>query len=317
MVGFVTPLLIVGSIISSTALILVNKQVLSVYRFQCPTFLTSYHFLLTFTLLQIMGKWQFFEIDTKFPFGAACQMALFGVVSIVFMNFNLKTNSIGFYQLSKLCTIPCLVLYKLLALRQSTPAKTLFSLAVLLVGLTLFTVNDVAFNFVGTLIALIAVVTTATYQTLTQTSQKTYKISGTQLSHRIGLPQFVICFAAALVIETRGRGNILTQTYSVNMVLLALLTGVLAVFGNVIAFSLIGRAGPVTFQVVGHVKTMLIFIFGLLMFPETTESHAQFVKKICGLVVAMVGVVLYTFFEIQIKEQEKRLGDQQELAPHK
>jgi solute carrier family 35 protein E3 len=79
--------------------------------------------------------------------------------------------------------------------------------------------------------------------------------------------------------------------------------------GNVIAFSLIGKAGPVTFQVVGHVKTMLIFIFGLLLFPEKEESHSQFVKKITGLVVSMVGVILYTVFEIRAKEQEKKLPE--------
>jgi hypothetical protein len=119
-------------------------------------------------------------------------------------------------------------LYTLFALKQSTSSKTLVSLAILLVGLTLFMVNDVACNVVGTIIGLIAVVTTATYQTLTQTSQKTFKISGTQLSHRIGLPQFVICFGAGLVVETRGRANTLQQQYSLYMVLLALLTGVLA-----------------------------------------------------------------------------------------
>jgi solute carrier family 35 protein E3 len=309
MVGLVTPFLILGSIVASTCLILVNKQVMSVHGFKCPTFLTSYHFLMTFTVCQLMGQLHFFEIDTVFPRHEAWKMAAFGVISIVFMNFNLKTNSIGFYQLSKLCTIPCLVLYKFFVLRQSTPSSTLFSLAVLLVGLCLFTVNDVQFNIVGSLIAAVAVVTTATYQTLTQTSQKAFGVTGTQLSHRVGFPQFVICFASGLVIETHGAGNILAQDYPLIMVVLALSTGLFAVMGNVIGFSLIGRAGPVTFQVVGHVKTMLIFILGLLLFPEKEESHSQFVKKIAGLVVSMVGVVLYTVFEIRAKEREKKVQE--------
>jgi solute carrier family 35 protein E3 len=93
------------------------------------------------------------------------------------------------------------------------------------------------------------------------------------------------------------------------MVALALSTGMFAVMGNVIGFSLIGRAGPVTFQVVGHVKTILIFIFGLLMFPEKEESSSQFTKKISGLVVSMAGVVLYTIFEVRAKEQEKKIPE--------
>jgi uncharacterized protein YacL len=84
-----------------------------------------------------------------------------------------------------------------------------------------------------------------------------------------------------------------------------ILSGVFAVIGNVIGFSLIGKAGPVTFQVVGHVKTMLTFIFGLLMFPERSETTEQLRKKILGLVVSMAGVILYTVFEMQIKGKEE------------
>jgi solute carrier family 35 protein E3 len=302
----ITPFLIGGTIVCSTCLILINKQVLSVNHFECPTFLTSYHFILTFLLLEIMGRLRFFEFPISFPALDAWKMAFFGTVSIVFMNFNLKTNSIGFYQLSKLCTIPCLVIYKFVGLQQSTPPKTLFSLAILLVGLCLFTVNDVQFNLFGSLIAAVAVVTTATYQTLTGTMQSQHHVSGTQLSHAVGLPQFVICFLAGILIETHGEQNIFQQMYNTKLVLLILSTGLFAVVGNVIAFSLIGKAGPVTFQVVGHVKTMLIFVFGLLMFPETYETSSQFLKKILGLTVAMVGVVLYTVFEMQIKAAEQR-----------
>jgi hypothetical protein len=113
------------------------------------------------------------------------------------MGFSVKTNSIGFYHLSKLHMISFLVLYKLLALKESTRAKTLLSLAALLVGMTLFTVNDVAFSFVGTIIALVVILMVATYQTLTQT---THKINGTQPGHCIGLPQFIIYFTTPLVI---------------------------------------------------------------------------------------------------------------------
>jgi solute carrier family 35 protein E3 len=301
----ITPLLIGASILVSTCLILVNKQVMSVHGFNCPTFLTAYHFLLTFTILQMMGQMHFFEIARSFPKLEAWKMGFFGVTSIVAMNFNLKTNSIGFYQLSKLCTIPCLVVYKLIALNQQTPWPTLLSLLVLLAGLYLFTVNDVQFNLVGSIIALVAVVTTATYQTLTGTLQKAFSISGTQLNHQIGIPQFVICVVAGLGIETRGENNIFGQDFHMMQIVLVLSSGMFAVIGNVVAFSLIGRAGPVTFQVVGHVKTMLIFVCGLVMFPEQGETKEQLFKKIVGLVISMTGVILYTVFEIQIKEAEK------------
>jgi solute carrier family 35 protein E3 len=305
----ITPLLIGASIVTSTCLILVNKQVMSVHGFNCPTFLTAYHFILTFTILQAMGQLRFFEIARSFPKLEAWKMAFFGVTSIVAMNFNLKTNSIGFYQLSKLCTIPCLVIYKLIALNQQTPLPTLLSLCVLLAGLYLFTVNDVQFNRVGSIIAFLAVITTATYQTMTGTLQKAFSISGTQLNHQIGIPQFAICLAAGLGIETRGENNIFGQDFHIIQIVLVLLSGLFAVIGNVVAFSLIGRAGPVTFQVVGHVKTMLIFVCGLVIFPERGETGDQLHKKIGGLIISMTGVILYTIFELHIRQAERLVAE--------
>jgi solute carrier family 35 protein E3 len=251
-----------------------------------------------------MGSMRFFQITDAIPVFEAWKMGFFGVTSIVSMNVNLKINSIGFYQLSKLCTIPCLVGYKFFFLGQKTPAQTLLSLAVLLAGLALFSVNDVQFNLIGSIVALMAVVTTATYQTMTGTLQKQFSVSGTQLNHRIGVPQFAIGFLASAALETHGTANIFKQSFHFEQVLLVLLSGLFAVVGNLIGFSLIGRAGPVTFQVVGHVKTMLIFIFGLVMFPERSETQQQLTKKVVGLFVSMAGVILYTIFEIRMKAKE-------------
>jgi solute carrier family 35 protein E3 len=252
-----------------------------------------------------MGKLHFFEISHTLPTVEAWKMSFFGVASIVSMNFNLQTNSIGFYQLSKLCTIPCLVVYRRLILGQTTPTRTLASLTVLLAGLYLFTVNDVQFNVVGSVIAVVAVVTTAAYQTMTNTLQNAFAVNGTQLSHRVSFPQFVICFVAALVIETHGTMSITAQQFYPEKVAMILVTGMLAVIANVIGFSLIGRAGPITFQVVGHVKTMMIFVNGLVLFSEREETTAQLFKKIVGLAVSMSGVVLYTVFEIHTKKTEE------------
>jgi hypothetical protein len=71
-------------------------------------------------------------------------LALFGLTSIVARKFNLKTDSIELCQLSKLCTIPCIVIYRHCALAQATR----ITLAILLSGLSLFSVNDVQFNAV-------------------------------------------------------------------------------------------------------------------------------------------------------------------------
>lgn len=308
-------LVLIGiSFCTATALILTNKKVMNDYGFECPTFLTSFHFVLSAILLNIMANMGLIKRPTNVPTLYKWTTGAFGVASIVFMNLNLKVNSIGFYQLSKLCNIPMMVMYKLVFKNMKTPVESLCSLAILLVGLCLFTVNDVEFNLLGSIIALTAVVSTTVFQSRSAYTQSEYGITGPQLNQMVALPEFVICFIAACFFETTGPKSIIEHEFQKVEIGLILLTGVFAVYGNVIGFIMIGKTGPVTFQVIGHTKTILIFIFGLIMFPpKKYESHEQKVKKITGLVISMVGVILYTYFELKIRARENKLKDQQKL----
>ena len=308
------PILICITICGSTTLILINKKIMSVYGFGYPTFLTCYHFFLTWILLTIMGHMKLFEFANQVTKLARWSMGFFGVVSIVAMNYNLKMNSIGFYQLSKLCTIPCMVLYKYFFQKQTTPINTLCLLGILLIGLCLFSVNDVQFNFLGSIVALVAVLTTTIYQTQTNVLQKIYNCTGVQLNHAVSFYRFIVAFVAALFIEISGEKNILNHKFQSVEVGLILFTGCLAVMGNSVGFSLIGRAGPVTFQVVGHVKTMSIFIFGLMLFPPVYEPRDKKIKKIVGLIISMSGVILYTVFEILNKKKLNPIVNEEKMA---
>lgn len=297
------------SFCTATSLILINKKIMNNYGFECPTFLTSYHFLLSTILLEIMGRLKFFKIDKTVPTIERWTTAAFGVGSIVFLNINLKVNSIGFYQLSKLCNIPMMVAYKLIVKHQTTPRESLISLAVLLVGMALFTVNDVQFSIPGAIVALVAVTSTTVFQSRQAYMQQEYKISGPQLNHLVAFPEFVIGITASFLLEAQGEKGLFNHKFQVpNEILLILLTGVFAVYGNIIGFIMIGKTGPVTFQVIGHTKTILIFVFGLIMFPPTKhETHQQKIKKIAGLIVSMIGVISYTFIELRIKAKERAL----------
>lgn len=308
-------LVLIGiSFCTATALILTNKKVMNDYGFECPTFLTSYHFILSVILLNVMANMGYIKRPTNVPTLYKWTTGAFGVASIVFMNLNLKVNSIGFYQLSKLCNIPMMVLYKLVFKHKTTPTESLVSLGILLIGLCLFTVNDVEFTVIGSIVALTAVISTTVFQSRSAYTQTEYNITGPQINQMVALPEFVICFLCALCFETHGPKSILIHQFQSVEIGLILLTGLFAVYGNVIGFIMIGKTGPVTFQVIGHTKTILIFIFGLIMFPpKKYESHEQKVKKITGLVVSMVGVIMYTYFELKIRARENREKQQQKL----
>jgi solute carrier family 35 protein E3 len=199
-----------------------------------------------------------------------------------------------------------MVIYDYFGLHKATPANTLCSLGFLLVGLCLFTVNDVQFNFLGSLVALVAVVTTTIYQTQINGLQKVYEVTGVQLNQAVALARFVIALIAAFSIESYGSNNMFQHHFHGREVGMILFTGCLAVMGNTVGFILIGRAGAITFQVVGHVKTITVFVFGLLMFPPKVEPPTKKFKKIAGLCIAMLGVMLYTFFPIKNKTPESQ-----------
>jgi solute carrier family 35 protein E3 len=260
-----------------------------------------------------MISFKFLEASTNFPSIEGWKIAVFGFGGIVLMNWNLKVNSIGFYQLSKLCTIPYMVLYKLTVKKETTSLKICSSLLILLVGLALFTVNDIEVNLIGTVLAFFAVVSTAQAQIMISAVQKEFRIGSVQLNYEVMPKQFVICLASALCVETSGTRNVFQQDWGLRIVLGFLGTGLLAVAGNIVGYAIMGKLGPITWQVVGHVKTMLIFVIGLIMFPTLEESPAQRTKKIAGLVIAMGGVVLYTLFEMKEKELEAKKSDLQKM----
>ena len=279
MVNYITLAWIIGSIFSST-----------------------YHFFLTFLLLEIMCRIHLFDRATNIPQIEKWVMAAYGVGAVVFMNFNLRFNSVGFYQLSKLSVIPFIIIYNLIFQGEKTSTQTVISLSVLLFGMTLFTVNDVQLNLFGSIIAFIGVCCVAVFQTKTGSKQKEFKVNGPALQHATSFPQFIIALFAACSLETHGINSIFDHPFQNYEIVLILISGFIAVSVNVCSFGLIGRTSAVTYQVVGHVKTILIFIFGLIMFPPNKlETHAQFFKKITGLFISMIGIISYTIIQLQDK----------------
>jgi solute carrier family 35 protein E3 len=298
--GCVTLGWIVGSIASSTSILMMNKFVMDKYHFSSPSFLTAYHFLVTSGVLELMCRMKLFERAKHMPQLPRWILGFASVGGVVLMNFNLKLNSVGFYQLSKLMCIPTIVLYNFFWLDKRTPWRTMLSLGILLVGISLFTVNDVQVNVLGSITAMFAVGFVTVSQVKTGTVQKEFGINGPAAQHSSAFHQFVMALIAAVFTETHGPNSVLDHEFQRPEVIIIILTGFVSVSVNVCAFGLIGKTSAVTYQVVGHCKTILIFVFGLMLFPANeSETRSQFIKKIIGLVIAMSGVIYYTFLELE------------------
>ncbi|KAL0390535.1 UNVERIFIED_CONTAM: UDP-xylose transporter 1 [Sesamum calycinum] len=296
------------SVASSVSIVICNKALMSNLGFPFATTLTSWHLMVTYCSLHVALRLNFFEnkpIDMK-------TVILFGIlngVSIGFLNLSLGFNSIGFYQMTKLAIIPFTVLLETLFLKKQFSQNIKLSLSVLLLGVGIASVTDLQLNFVGTILSLLAIITTCVGQILTNTIQKRLNVSSTQLLYQSAPFQAAVLFVSGPFLDQcLTKQNVFAYKYSPIVLGFIVLSCLIAVFVNFSTFLVIGKTSPVTYQVLGHLKTCLVLAFGytLLHDPFTT-------RNIIGILIAIVGMGLYSYF-CTIETKRKQDGDISSLS---
>lgn len=82
-----------------------------------------------------------------------------------------------------------------------------------------------------------------------------------------------------------------------------LLSCLIAVSVNFSTFLVIGKTSPVTYQVLGHLKTCLVLAFGYTLLHDPFTS-----RNIIGILIAIVGMGLYSYFCVN-ETKRKQVGD--------
>lgn len=289
------------SVVSSVSIVICNKALMSGYKFQFATTLTSWHLIVTFLSLHAARQLSLFEHK---PFDPRTVMG-FGILngaSIGLLNLSLGFNSVSFYQMTKLAIIPCTVLLQTLFLRMRFSAAVQGTLAVLLAGVGIATVTDLQLNVVGTVLSLLAIVSTCVAQIMTNTIQKQHKVSSTQLLYQTCPYQALTLVLTGPFLDyflTDPHQNVFAFEYNNRVIFFIVLSCLISVSVNFSTFLVIGKTSPVTYQVLGHLKTCLVLAFGYIVLgnPFTWRNFA-------GIVVAMLGMVMYSF--VQVKEGRAR-----------
>ena len=132
----------VGNVISSVALVLVNKKVFS-GGFHFPMTLSSFHFVFTviwYQLLALGGAYTQPPPGQGMPAFEKFKVAAAGFASIGFMNLSLNSNSVGFYQITKLTIIPVTLVIQAFFYSVHASAKVKIALSILLLGVGVATV---------------------------------------------------------------------------------------------------------------------------------------------------------------------------------
>ncbi|MCL7039519.1 hypothetical protein MKW94_009888 [Papaver nudicaule] len=291
------------SVTSSVAIVICNKALMSNLGFPFATTLTSWHLMVTFCTLHVAQRFNVFEtkaVDTK-------TVMLFGIlngVSIGLLNLSLGFNSIGFYQMTKLAIIPFTVLLETLFLNKQFSQNIKFSLSLLLLGVGIASITDLQLNLVGSIISLLAIATTCVGQILTNTIQKRLNVSSTQLLYQSAPFQAGILFVSGpLVDKCLTKQNVLAYKYSPFVLAFIILSCVISVSVNFSTFLVIGKTSPVTYQVLGHLKTCLVLGFGYTLLHDPFTN-----RNIIGILVAMFGMGLYSYFCTR-ENKKKQIND--------
>ncbi|EFJ17616.1 hypothetical protein SELMODRAFT_92835 [Selaginella moellendorffii] len=276
------------NVVTSVGLIFVNKVVMSSYGFRFATTLTACHFGVT-SLAGFASAALGYTTLKPIPFWDLFWFSLVANVSIVGMNLSLLLNSVGFYQIAKLSMIPVVCVLERVLNAKTYSRPVILSVIMVVFGVAIVTVTDVTVNFKGFMAAVMAVLATALQQIFIGSLQKKHNVSSFELLSKTAPIQAASLLPLGPFMDFALTGNyLLNYTLSTAAFLFISLSCLLAVGCNVSQYLVIGRFSAVTFQVLGHIKTVCVLAMGWLFFHDIITS-----KNILGMVITVIGMVFY------------------------
>ncbi|PNH06400.1 Solute carrier family 35 member E3 [Tetrabaena socialis] len=302
------------NVVSASGIVFANKAVFQTYGFHFTYALTWLHTLTTLLGMRAFAAGGMFAAK-PIPQRRLVPLAAAYVAYIVLCNLSLKVNTVGFYQVMKIAVAPTVIGLELLMFRRVPPARIVAAVLVVCLGIGVATVTDsqMVSNVLGIGVGMGATLVTALYQIWAGSKQRELKASSMQLLHAY-TPQATIMLgllvplcepmgwahtaaaaagplpagaaAAALV---RPPGSLLAYAYHPAAVAAIVISAVLGLLVSLSTFLVIGATSSLTYNVVGHLKTIIILSGGCVFFGDTMPT-----KKLLGVCIAMGGIVWYT-----------------------
>jgi solute carrier family 35 protein E3 len=320
---------------SVIAIVVANKLALKTHGFSFPVALTWCHTAFTALGMTLLARLALFE-RKGVPRRRAAPVACVYVGFLVLNNLSIQLNTVGFYQVSKIAITPVIVAIERVCYGKKASGRVLAATAVLLSGVLLCSVSDaqVAASPLAALVAAANVLVSALYQVWASTKQRELGVDGMQLLHQIAPPAVLMLGVMVPLLEPVGWGSVfgggaaattaaaaaaaattaaaplrptlLTFDYTAPALFWIGLSSVLGLVVTATTFLFIGATSSLTYNVVGHLKTVGIVSAGVLFFREALSA-----RRLVGLGLAMSGIVWYSQVKMQEQAQEQQ---EQEVA---
>ncbi|CAI9771407.1 unnamed protein product [Fraxinus pennsylvanica] len=277
------------NVVSSVGIIIVNKALMANYGFSFATTLTGLHFATT-TLMTVVLRGLGYIQPSHLPTPELLKFVLFANFSIVGMNVSLMWNSVGFYQIAKLTMIPVSCLLEVVFDKIRYSRDTKLSISIVLLGVAVCTVTDVSVNSKGFIAAFIAVWSTSMQQYYVHFLQRKYSLSSfSLLGHTAPVQAASLLLLGPFLDYWLTNKRIDAFDFNIPSLAFIILSCTIAIGTNLSQFICIGRFTAVSFQVLGHMKTILVLILGFLFFGKEGLN----LQVVFGMVIAVVGMIWY------------------------
>ena len=277
---------VIANVLCVVGIVVVNKYLAANDGFNFMVFLSFLNFAVTAVSMRVLLYTKAFTYAPA-PMTSILPVAVTSLLSVAFMNLNLSFNSVGFYQLSKLACIPCTLFIQYITRGDVVSRPVFFCLLVITVGVGIATVYDVSINTIGLIFGTLAVLATTMAQINTNLYQKRLDFNAMQMLHHTSP---LITFGMLIMCPIFDDVNKLTQfQFTSGCILRIIASCVLAVGVNISNYLVLGKLGPLTYQVLGHLKTIVIIVIGFTFFYHPIDT-----RNLIGIFVAFIGVVIYT-----------------------
>eukprot|EP00270_Netrium_digitus_P019920 TRINITY_DN8004_c0_g1_i3.p1 TRINITY_DN8004_c0_g1~~TRINITY_DN8004_c0_g1_i3.p1 ORF type:complete len:377 (-),score=95.34 TRINITY_DN8004_c0_g1_i3:174-1304(-) len=289
------------NVVSSVGIIMINKQLMSGYDFKFPTTLTGMHFAVTGLVGAISSAIGYIGGKSTLPWWELAWFSVIANLSIVGMNLSLMLNSVGFYQISKLTIIPTVCFFETWLNGKTYSPGVKLSVVVVVLGVGVCTVTDINVNGGGFIAAAVAVVSTALQQIFIGSLQKKYSVGSFDLLSQTAPTQAASLLLLGPAVDyVLTRRNLLRFTTTVMSAYFILLSCGFAVFCNLSQYLCIGKFSATSFQVLGHMKTVLVLLLGWVLFDSVLT-----LKNVAGMTLAVLGMVMYS---VSVERGRERRG---------
>eukprot|EP00197_Chlamydomonas_leiostraca_P002559 CAMPEP_0202857364 /NCGR_PEP_ID=MMETSP1391-20130828/334_1 /ASSEMBLY_ACC=CAM_ASM_000867 /TAXON_ID=1034604 /ORGANISM="Chlamydomonas leiostraca, Strain SAG 11-49" /LENGTH=289 /DNA_ID=CAMNT_0049536155 /DNA_START=253 /DNA_END=1123 /DNA_ORIENTATION=- len=230
------------------------------------------------------------------PSDEAIPIALGYVGYIVLCNVSLNINTVGFYQIMKIAIAPTVVVMEFFMFNKLPSKLMICSVVVVCVGITAATVTDrVAIsNMWGLVVGVAATLVTALYQIWAGSKQRELQANSSQLlqaytPHAVWLLGILVPIFEPIGWTDPGPNTLLGYQYTYEAVGAIVLSAILGILVSLSTFLVIGATSSLTYNIVGHLKTVIILTGGVMMFGDSMP-----LKRFMGICVAMMGIFWYT-----------------------